>query len=77
MSDASIFIAGISLLILWTGTVASCLVWLQHKFEAVLALINSRVSTEDYNSKHESLSERVRELELWRAAKNGSVEGNH
>lgn len=66
-----VIVALVTLVILWTTTVVGCLVWLNNRFIAITAQIESRLPLSTYESRHQDLAERVRQLELWRAARNG------
>lgn len=51
--------AGVTLLILWTGTVIGAVLWLTSKLENMKAVILA-----DLNDKHESNSQTVKALEV-------------
>ena len=63
----------VSAVIAWTGTVVGCLMWLNRQFGLLKDQIDTRLPYATYEERHDLLAERVRQLELWRAAKNGTV----
>ena len=60
----TITIAILGFLLLWGGTVATVMIWLNTKFNALVPM-------QSYEERHMALDDRVKALELWRAAKNG------
>ena len=67
-----VFLLGVAgFLITWTGTIVACLMWLNRQFIVLKEAIDSRLSISSYEARHDTLSDRVRSLELWAAKRNG------
>lgn len=71
MNDPLIMLGVLGFFLTWTATVITVLVWLNRQFALLREALSSRVPFDIYDRKHESLNERIRTLELWKATKNG------
>ena len=65
MNEPIIILSIAGFLVTWTGSIVAVLLWLNRQFSVLKDAVDSRLSISSYVARHDALSTRVRNMELW------------